>query len=397
MVVAGIVGLTAVLMAGVEWRNPGRRWPEVSGWWGRAFLLNGLQVAFVWLGGRLWNPWLREHRPWSADALGPVLGAFLGYLAVTFIYYWWHRWRHESPLLWRWFHQVHHSPQRIEIITSFYKHPLELAANGVLSSAILYGIVGLVETAAAAAVLITGLAELFYHWNVRTPYWLGFLIQRPESHCLHHQEGVHSFNYADLPLWDMLFGTFRNPEAWDARCGFGPGNEARLGEMLAGVDLHRGAIRRPRRTLRIAWGLLLLGLLQMFGDLAGLPPLKALAGATAASPAPKVFCAHQGYETISTRIRIEAEKDGRKRVFKFPDTGTPRLKGPYNRRNAYGAALVYGPILPPSTVESAWRYALCGKAPLLTELGLEEIKGWKKRIVYTPISGPRVILEVPCR
>jgi sterol desaturase/sphingolipid hydroxylase (fatty acid hydroxylase superfamily) len=36
--------------------------------------------------------------------------------------------------------------------------------------------------------------------------WLGSVFQRPESHCVHHQEGVHSFNYSDLPLWDMLLG-----------------------------------------------------------------------------------------------------------------------------------------------------------------------------------------------
>ena len=47
-------------------------------------------------------------------------GALLGYLAITFIYYWWHRWRHQSDFLWRWLHQVHHSAQRIEVITCFY-------------------------------------------------------------------------------------------------------------------------------------------------------------------------------------------------------------------------------------------------------------------------------------
>jgi sterol desaturase/sphingolipid hydroxylase (fatty acid hydroxylase superfamily) len=83
------------------------------------------------------------------------------------------------------------------------------------------------------------LAELFYHWNVRTPYWLGYVFQRPESHCVHHQEGVHSFNYSDLPVWDILFGTFRNPRRFDARCGFGEG-EHRLAVMLAGVDLTAG-------------------------------------------------------------------------------------------------------------------------------------------------------------
>ena len=99
--------------------------------------------------------------------------------------------------------------------------------------------VGLGPAAAANAVLLSGLAELFYHWNVRTPYWLGFIFQRPESHCVHHQEGVHSYNFADLPLWDMLFGTFRNPRQWQARCGFGPEREHRLFDMLAGVDVNR--------------------------------------------------------------------------------------------------------------------------------------------------------------
>jgi sterol desaturase/sphingolipid hydroxylase (fatty acid hydroxylase superfamily) len=55
---------------------------------------------------------------------------------------------------------------------------------------------------------------------------------------VHHQEGVHSFNYSDLPLWDMLFGTFRNPRTFDARCGFGIEGESRLGEMLLGVDVN---------------------------------------------------------------------------------------------------------------------------------------------------------------
>jgi sterol desaturase/sphingolipid hydroxylase (fatty acid hydroxylase superfamily) len=144
-------------------------------------------------------------------------------------------------LLWRVFHQVHHSPQRIEIITSFYKHPLEIVVNGVLSSAILYLLVGLGPDAAAGAVALSGLAELFYHWNVPTPHWLGYLFQRPESHCVHHQEGLHSYNFSDLPVWDMLFGTFRNPRRWDARCGFGPEREPLLGQMLLGTDVNASA------------------------------------------------------------------------------------------------------------------------------------------------------------
>ena len=247
MGIALIVLLVAILMIAAETLWSGRKWPQVRGWWRRAVLLNAVQVGAVWIAGVGWNGWMVRHRPWSADRLGVIGGGLVGYLAITFVYYRWHRWRHESTFLWRWIRQVHHSPQRIEVITSFYKHPLEILINSVLSSAILYLGVGVGAEAASLAVLLSGLAELVYHWNVRTPHWLGFIFQRPESHCVHHQEGVHSFNYSDLPMWDMLFGTFRNPRDWDARCGFGPEREARLAEMIRGVDVYKSNLSDTTR------------------------------------------------------------------------------------------------------------------------------------------------------
>jgi sterol desaturase/sphingolipid hydroxylase (fatty acid hydroxylase superfamily) len=241
-----VLGVALVMMA-VERLGPGRRWPRVRGWWWRAILLNLVQVAAVWLAGVGWNGWMVRHSPWSADWLGATGGALVGYLAITFVYYWWHRWRHESGFLWRWLHQLHHSPQRIEVITSFYKHPFEILINSVISSAILYLGVGVGPASASGAVLLSGLAELIYHWNVRTPHWLGYLFQRPESHCVHHQAGVHSFNYSDLPLWDMLFGTLRNPRSWESSCGFGEVGEHRFGEMLRGIDVNQGTQRAEAR------------------------------------------------------------------------------------------------------------------------------------------------------
>jgi len=239
MFIVVLVGTAAVVMFIVERIGPGRSFPRVRGWWPRAIALNGCQVGATYLAGVAWDDWMVAHRPWSLDALGTELGALIGYLVITFIYYWWHRWRHEVGFLWRWVHQVHHSPQRIEVITSFYKHPVELLVNGVLSSAIVYLLVGLSPEAAAIAILVTGLAELVYHWNVRTPYWLGFVFQRPESHCVHHKTDHHAQNYGDLPLWDMLFGTFHNPREWDATCGFGEAEHA-LGPMLLGRDVVSG-------------------------------------------------------------------------------------------------------------------------------------------------------------
>ena len=240
MLIAAIVFAAAISMMLVELLAPGRSWAKVKGWWLRALALNGVQAAMVFVAGVTWDIWLDGIALFDSQALFGHYGSVLfGYLAVTFIYYWWHRARHALPFLWRWVHQLHHSPQRLEIITSFYKHPVEIAFNSFLSSFILYFLCGLQPDAAVLTILITGLAELFYHWNVRTPFWLGFIFQRPESHCIHHKRGWHSQNYSDLPIWDMLFGTFHNPRRFDGDCGFTDDREARLGEMLLGRDVNR--------------------------------------------------------------------------------------------------------------------------------------------------------------
>ena len=240
-----IVGAVAAIMLALERSHPGREFPLVKGWLPRAIWLNSVQFCSTFAAGLIWNAWFLEHRLWGAARLGIVAGGLLGYLVLTFVYYWWHLARHRSSFLWRWLHQIHHSAQRLELLTAFYKRPAEIISDSVISSALLYMVLGLQPLAGAFAMVLSGLGELFYHWNVRTPYWLGFLYQRPESHLLHHQEGLHDYNYSDLPLWDMLFGTFCNPREWKARCGLGPENEHRVIDMLMGIDVWRSNPAKP--------------------------------------------------------------------------------------------------------------------------------------------------------
>ena len=63
---------------------------------------------------------------------------------------------------------------------------------------------------------------------------LGKVITRPESHSLHHERDVHARNYGDIPIFDMLFGTFENPRSFEGKVGFHDGGSKRLGAMLAG-------------------------------------------------------------------------------------------------------------------------------------------------------------------
>lgn len=219
---------------------------------GRVLLVNGIQLGVVILAGQTWDGWLGKISLFHlSNQLGDLGAAGIAYFVSTFVYYWWHRVRHESSFFWRLCHQLHHSPRRLEILTSFYKHPVEILLNSILSSAIVYALLGCSVNAAAYYTLLTAVAEIFYHWNIRTPRWVGFLFQRPESHREHHRLLHHTNNFADLPLWDFVFGTLNNPRRDSRRCGFEGRRENRFTEMLAFRDVNEpGAhMQKPLRLL----------------------------------------------------------------------------------------------------------------------------------------------------
>ena len=218
---------------------PGWPLPRVRSWPLRVLAVNAVQLGVVLLAGLTWEAWLSSASLLTLSRhLSPATGGMLAYFVATFVFYWWHRWRHESDLLWRCFHQIHHSPQRLEVITSFYKHPLEMIANSLIGSALVYSVLGLSPEAGAVYTLCTAAGEFFYHTNVRTPRWVGYVFQRPEMHRIHHRHGRHRNNYGDIAWWDMLFGTWENPAEWRHRCGFDAHREQQLPAMLAFRDVH---------------------------------------------------------------------------------------------------------------------------------------------------------------
>lgn len=144
--------------------------------------------------------------------------------------------------------------------------------------------------------------------------------------------------------------------------------------------------------------LLALGLLSMTGDALGSKAIKALGAATGASPAPKVFSSVRGLETFSTRFFIEwQDGEGRARSLELTPEKNALLAGPYNRRNVYGAALAFGPVLhaDPATrplAEAVTRSALGGDAPLLRELGVAGVVS-HVRVRFVPREG--TLAELP--
>ena len=79
-------------------------------------------------------------------------------------------------------------------------------------------------------------------------------------------------------------------------------------------------------------------------------------------------------EPFSTRFVLEwTDAAGRAGSLRLTPEVYARLRGPYNRRNVYGAAVACGPVLAGDPVlrpmfVAVSRRALCDAAPLLAEL-----------------------------
>jgi sterol desaturase/sphingolipid hydroxylase (fatty acid hydroxylase superfamily) len=218
---------------------PAREFPPRKGWqWigvGFLILIGTISTVVPLL---IPEPWLDAHRWLDGTKLGIAAGTLVGFVALEFVTYAWHRTAHNVGFMWRGFHQVHHGPNRVDIPGSVLFHPLEMLVQVGLQIFVTVIVLGLDPLAAALIGYLFAFCGFFQHWNVRTPQWIGYIIQRPESHCVHHRLGVHYHNYADLPFIDMLFGTFRNPREYHGECGFEAGADRKPGAVLAFADVN---------------------------------------------------------------------------------------------------------------------------------------------------------------
>ena len=123
--------------------------------------------------------------------------------------------------------------------------------------------------------------------------------------------------------------------------------------------------------------LVVIGTLQMIGDLTGVSAIKGIGAASAASPAPKVFTAHEGFETYSGRFFVLwTDRAGQAHELHLTPEVYAGVRGPYNRRNAYGAALSYAPVLFDNEatrpmLDAAVQHTFCGGSTILEEIGID--------------------------
>ena len=233
------LGVLALYGGLILWEDlaPARALPKVRGWLPRALISF---VVYFYLSSYLplfWDGYLAHYQLFDLSHLGTLAGATVGILVYESLLYAWHRSMHESRWLFLGFHQMHHSAERLDSFGAFYFSPLDMAGFTLLGSLSLSLVVGLSPAAVTLFLFVTMFLGIFQHTNIRTPQWLGYLIQRPESHAVHHRRGLHYYNFSDLPVLDILFGTFRNPRDYRGETGLYHGASARVPEMLAFRDV----------------------------------------------------------------------------------------------------------------------------------------------------------------
>jgi sterol desaturase/sphingolipid hydroxylase (fatty acid hydroxylase superfamily) len=231
-----LIPVTFVLMLVIERFFPGRPLPKFRFWRLKGFL--GFVVCATLAGAvpAVLAILFQKRSVVHLTAVPTVIAAVLGFVLGDLVNYGVHRLMHNVPLLWRWTHQLHHSAERVDLLGANYIHPFDLVLQ-VTATTIPVLLLGLSPDAAALGGFIGFVWGMFSHLNIRTPQWMGFIVQRPEAHAVHHARGIHAYNYATFPLWDMAFGTFRNPATFTEPAGFWDGSTEPLGAMLLGRDV----------------------------------------------------------------------------------------------------------------------------------------------------------------
>ncbi len=226
-------------------------------------VLAGLCAAATWAERtspeRLW----RRRRLLPDLGRGPVAVA-LAILGWDFIYYWNHRFMHESRHLWA-IHVVHHSSERYNLSTA-----LRQPVADTLGTSVPYGLLCLAGLSPELVATARGVNLLYQFWiHTETIGRLGppeVVLNSPSHHRVHHGSNP---PYLDrnhgsiLIVWDRLFGTFE-PEGEPVVYGltkdiktFNPGRIAthELAAMVHDVARSTGWVERLSHVVRgPGWG-----------------------------------------------------------------------------------------------------------------------------------------------
>lgn len=143
-----------------------------------------------------------------------IAEAILALLLFDCWMYWWHRFNHVVPWLWR-FHRTHHADTRMDVTTALRFHPGEIVLSTLARLAVV-PLVGMELWHLALYELVALPIVAFHHSNIaltrRADDSLRWLIVTPWMHWVHHSDHQPETdsNYSSvLSVWDRVFGSYR--------------------------------------------------------------------------------------------------------------------------------------------------------------------------------------------
>jgi sterol desaturase/sphingolipid hydroxylase (fatty acid hydroxylase superfamily) len=143
-----------------------------------------------------------------------LLQLFLMLLIAEFGRYWIHFAAHKVPWLWR-FHAVHHSPNRLYFLNAGRFHPVEKVIFQ-LPEVVPFIVLGTNVETITLYFTFNAIHGLFQHSNIQQRLgWLNYVFSLPELHRWHHSKNIEESdrNFGNnLIVWDLLFGTYYNPQ-----------------------------------------------------------------------------------------------------------------------------------------------------------------------------------------
>lgn len=199
--------------------RPAREFPVMHEWFIHWLWLMGF--ATLWLCGLVFI-WPVVPAFWEGlQAWQFWQQVLITYLLYSFVAYWYHRLRHCVPTLWHYIHYMHHAPAHMDTRVTFWRHPAEILLDSLVILTV-GKMIGADIKVIVCVLIVESMLEIFHHSNLRTPkglHWLGYILQLPEQHLIHHQYALHRWNYGTITFWDTLFGTVQVTTKWQGQVG----------------------------------------------------------------------------------------------------------------------------------------------------------------------------------
>ncbi len=182
--------------------------------------LNGLVLAAVFSGLTVTVGTLAEARGWGIVrwlGLSPAAQAVLTFLFLDCWTYWWHRFNHSVPFLWR-FHRMHHSDPAMDVTTATRFHLGEIVFSSLLRLGLI-PLIGIPVWLLIAYDMALLACTQLHHANIQLPSsldrFIRYFVVSPFMHKVHHSrvrvETDSNFSIL-LSVWDRLFGSYREKE-----------------------------------------------------------------------------------------------------------------------------------------------------------------------------------------